>query len=83
MLDAPLTPASMLNKLRTHGIVARAERSTALAQLAAEMPPAVLSEVLGVHISTAVRWNSVAAQDWSRYLLARRETPGGHGVPGT
>ncbi|WIX79218.1 hypothetical protein QRX50_49225 [Amycolatopsis carbonis] len=74
MVNAPISPDQLDTKLNAHGIRVRAERSTSLAQLAATMPPAVLADVLGVHITTAVRWSSVAAQDWIHYLRARQAT---------
>ncbi len=42
-------------------------RSTALFQLAAEIPAAVLARMLGIHIKVAVQWQHVSAGDWTSY----------------
>jgi hypothetical protein len=40
-------------------------------QLAAEVPPAVLADLLGLHIGTAVRWATEAGGDWINYAAIR------------
>ena len=42
-------------------------RSTALFQLATELPAAVLARTLGVHITVAVKWQA-ASGDWPAYV---------------
>jgi hypothetical protein len=32
---------------------------------------AVLADLLGIHVNTAVRWVTYARQDWTAYLAAR------------
>jgi hypothetical protein len=60
-------------RLKEHGILARAGRNTALINLAADLPAPILADLLGVHIATAVRWTKYAKRDWHAYLAGRRE----------
>jgi transposase len=39
-------------------------RSTALFQLATELPAAILARMLGIHIKVAVAWQQAASGDW-------------------
>ncbi|MFD4976436.1 hypothetical protein [Streptomyces sp. NPDC058424] len=43
-------------RLTSYGLPSRRGRNSALMDLAAQMPPAVLSEVLGVSIGAATGW---------------------------
>ena len=54
-------------RLRKLGIRLAETRSTALFQLATELPAAVLARTLGIHISVAVKWQRAAAGDWAAY----------------
>jgi len=49
-------------------------RRAALLDLAAQIPAAVLADILGLHATTAAKWMHQAGGDWSRYAaeLARR-----------
>ena len=38
--------------------------------LAADLPAAILADLLGLHINTAVRWATYARRDWADYLAA-------------
>jgi hypothetical protein len=42
-------------------------RSTALFQLASELPAAILARLLGIHISVAVKWQQASSGDWTKY----------------
>jgi hypothetical protein len=48
-------------------------RRAALIDLAAQLPAAVLADLLGLHPTTAVKWMHQAGADWNRYAaeLAR------------
>jgi len=50
-----------------------AGRRAALISLAAQMPAAVLADLLGLQPTTTVRWMHQAGADWNRYAaeLAR------------
>jgi hypothetical protein len=68
-----LSVNGLVRQLNTHGIQARTARSAALINLAADLPAAVLADLLGLHINTAVRWVKRARRDWASYLAARAE----------
>jgi hypothetical protein len=63
----------MTQKLGRHGIAVRAARNGALATLAADLPVAILADMLGIHVNTAVRWVIYARRDWIDYLADRAE----------
>ena len=63
----PLTPARLGERLRALGIYAQPGRRTALTCLAAQLPAAVLADLLDLHPTTAVRWVHDAGGDWNRY----------------
>jgi hypothetical protein len=69
----PITPATLGEHLRALGIYAQTGRRAALLDLAAQLPAAVLSDLLGLYQTTAAKWMHQAGGDWSRYAaeLAR------------
>lgn len=69
----PLTPARLGERLRTLGIRAQPGRRSAMTHLAAQVPAAVLAELLNLAPTTAVKWVRDAGGDWTRYAaeLAR------------
>jgi hypothetical protein len=69
--DRPLHPQHLRSRLAALGIPTRATRNAALLQLAAEVPPTVLADLLGLHPHTAVAWVKTAGGDWSRYAAQR------------
>jgi len=71
-----LSANGLVRQLNTHGIQPRIARSAALINLGADLPAAVLADLLGLHINTAVRWVKRARRDWTSYLAARAETTG-------
>ena len=70
----PITPATLGERLHAIGIYAQTGRRAALLDLAAQLPAAVLADLLGLHETTAAKWMHQAGGDWSRYAaeLARR-----------
>ncbi|GDY52170.1 hypothetical protein SVIO_027930 [Streptomyces violaceusniger] len=63
---------ALYRALRTHlHVHLRRARSAALVALAADLPAAVLSDLLGIHINTALAWSAYAQTDWTAYLAAR------------
>jgi hypothetical protein len=70
----PITPARLGERLRAIGIYAQTARRAALLDLAAQLPAAVLADLLGLHETTAAKWMHQAGGDWSRYAaeIARR-----------
>jgi hypothetical protein len=69
----PITAARLGERLRNIGIYAQTGRRAALLDLAAQLPAAVLADLLGLHETTAAKWMHQAGGDWSRYAaqLAR------------
>ena len=63
----PITPSRLAERLRQLGIYAMASRRAALTDLAAQMPAAVLADLLHLAPSTATRWMHQAGGDWSGY----------------
>lgn len=70
----PITASRLGERLRLLGVRALPGRRATLVQLAAEVPAAVLAELLNLTPGTATRWTRDAGGDWSRYAaeLARR-----------
>ncbi|MGH9267137.1 MAG: hypothetical protein ACRD0D_03065, partial [Acidimicrobiales bacterium] len=58
-------PVVLGERLRDLGIEPRAMRNAARAQLAAEIRPALLGEIIGV--ATATRWAALTAGNWTGY----------------
>jgi hypothetical protein len=81
----PATPATVHGHprrallLNRHGITVRPARNGALAALASDLPAAILADLLGLHVNTAVRWVTYARRDWTDYLALRaaehKQTP--------
>jgi hypothetical protein len=40
-----------------------------------DWPAAVLTDLVGMHINTVVRWAGRAERDWARYLASRGDSP--------
>lgn len=67
----PLTASGLSLKLAEFGMHTRPARNAALISLAAELPPAVLADLVGLHHNTATRWSLLAARDWHAFVAAR------------
>ena len=63
----PISASRLVERLDVLGVPSGATRSTALFGLAAELPAALLSRLLGIHISVAVQWQHASSGDWTRY----------------
>ncbi|MFJ3841074.1 hypothetical protein ACIPY6_36995 [Streptomyces sp. NPDC090054] len=70
----PISVWAMGERLRKLGIRLAEARSTALFQLATELPAAILARALGMDITVAVKWQRAAAGDWAAYAaeISRR-----------
>lgn len=71
----PITAHRLGDRLAAYGIDARAGRRAALLQLAAQVPAAVLADMLGLTVNTAVDWVRAAGGDWASYAAATARTP--------
>lgn len=63
----PLSPPRLSARLRRLGIPTRLARNTTLIDLAAQLPAAVLSQLLGLHLQTATSWTIEAGNTRMRY----------------
>lgn len=76
----PISAAHMGVRLRGLGIRPNPAGSAALFSLAAQLPAAILSRTLGIHIDVAVTWQKASAGDWSNYaadVVTRTTNTGG------
>lgn len=69
-----LHATSLAHRLHALGVDPRADRNTAMAQLASEVPAAVLADMLGLHIVTAINWANDTAGDWTNYAALKATT---------
>lgn len=67
-------PATLATRLRRLGLEPRPARNSALLHLAEQLPAAVLADLLGVHFTTAERWNTAAGSRWMTYAGGRSPT---------
>jgi hypothetical protein len=63
----PISAYRLTERLREIGLRPGQTRSTALLQLATDLPAALLARLLGVHISVAVQWQRASSGDWATY----------------
>ena len=63
----PVSSGHLGQRLKDLGIQPGQARSTALFQLASELPAALLARMLGIHIDVAVTWQRLSAGDWMAY----------------
>ncbi|MGI8873833.1 MAG: hypothetical protein ACR2KP_05805 [Egibacteraceae bacterium] len=71
----PISSYRLTERLRQGGLQPGQARSTALFQLASELPAAILARMLGIHISVAVKWQRASSGDWTSYAaqISRRD----------
>jgi hypothetical protein len=67
-----LVTENVRSQLVARGIQPSHARKAAMFQLAAEIPTPILAELLGLAPTTATRWATLAARDWSYYTAMRR-----------
>jgi hypothetical protein len=70
----PISPDALTQRLRRLGLQPAKDRSSALFQLATDLPAALLARMLGIHITVAVAWQSASSGDWTDYAaeISRR-----------
>jgi hypothetical protein len=64
----PLNPQNLSDRLARLGVDAAEARAAARFHLAAQIPAAVLADLLGISIGTAERWADLAGRDRGDYL---------------
>lgn len=85
---SPISRSHLSKRLADVGVEVRAARNGALLQLAGEVPPVVLADLLGISINNAVKWVRAASGQWSSYVACRTTAaassdPVAHRVTGT
>lgn len=75
MPGRPITPSRIGERLRKLGIYAQTGRRAALLDLAAQLPAAVIADLLGLHDTTAAKWAHQAGGDWTRYAADLIRSP--------
>ncbi len=80
--DQPMHPRALANRLKRIGVSVRDGRSTALIENASTLPAKVLSELLGLSVNAATRWNALAGVNNAEYAAAvarsRHASPPSH-----
>jgi hypothetical protein len=71
----PLTPGRLGERLRKLGLRAQPARRATLTDLAAQLPAAVLADLLNLAPTTAVNWVRDSGGDWSRYAAQLVKDP--------
>jgi hypothetical protein len=66
--------SALRDKLRRHGITPVPGRHAAIVAMTADIPAAVLADLLGIAPKTADRWANAVNTDWTYYLAARDQT---------
>jgi hypothetical protein len=79
----PISRAQLSRRLAAAGVEVRAARNGALLQLAGEVPPIVLADLLGISINNAVKWVRISSGDWSNYAADRSQRPRTHSDHGS
>jgi integrase len=76
----PLSVDGLTSRVKSLGVSPRQARKTALAALAMQLPPAIISRLTGLHVVTAGRWAEAVAASSARYAAIRLSQPtaGGH-----
>jgi hypothetical protein len=72
----PISTQQLTKRLSGLGIRPSPDRSTALIQLATEIPAAILARTLGIQTDAAVSWQRHASGDWATYAaeISRRRS---------
>jgi len=71
----PLTPSRLGERLRKLELWAQPARRATLTDLAAQLPAAVLADLLNLAPTTAVNWVRDVGGDWSRYAAQLARDP--------
>jgi hypothetical protein len=71
MAGRPIHANTLATRLVDAGVPSTAHRQAALAHLAASMPAAIVADLLGVSIRTAIRWAALTGRSWADYTAHR------------
>jgi hypothetical protein len=73
--DRPTLPETITHRLQRVGIQPSAHRAAALLHMAAELPQALLSELLGLGRTAVQEWSTLAGRPWAGYVADRLAEP--------
>ncbi|MFE5028639.1 hypothetical protein ACFRAO_36435 [Streptomyces sp. NPDC056656] len=65
-------PLGLGETMKRCSLPARAARNTVMMEALADLPPIVISDLVGISPVTANRWARLAGDSWSDYLAARQ-----------
>ena len=71
----PVLPATISHRLARIGVDTVTGRASALLQLAGELPPTVVADLLGMRPKTAIAWGQLAGRPWAAYPALRDQRP--------
>lgn len=60
--------------MRRQGLPGISARNTAMIEAITGLPPIVVSDLFGIHPSTAYAWSQFAQNSWTDYLAAIQAT---------
>jgi hypothetical protein len=66
----PISGGWAHRRLKQHGLPNLSARNTAMIEFVAELPPIIVSDLLGIAPSTAQRWARFTQDSWADYLAA-------------
>ncbi|EOT04774.1 hypothetical protein P354_15535 [Streptomyces noursei PD-1] len=67
----PRSAHSVRNLLKQHGLLTLAARNTAMIAMISDMPPKVVSDLLGLSPDTTTQWAEYLQDSWADYLAAK------------
>jgi len=67
----PIGDKGLARRLTTLGIPVRGARNSALLELAREVPPSILADLLGLTPEAVDRWRALAGGNWTGYIADR------------
>lgn len=67
----PIGDKGLSRRLTALGIPVRGARNSALLELAREVPPSILADLLGLTPEAVDRWRELAGGSWTSYIAAR------------
>jgi integrase len=71
----PVLPATISHRLARISVNTVTGRASALLQLAGELPPTVVADLLGLRPKTAIGWGQLAGRPWAAYPALRDQQP--------
>ncbi|MFF2789782.1 XRE family transcriptional regulator [Streptomyces sp. NPDC058049] len=72
----PRSSNALRAQLGRHGLLTLAARNSAMITMITDMPPQVVSDLLGFSPVTTTQWATYLQDSWAHYLSARNYTPG-------